>query len=103
MIKKLIQYLKSKGDLINEINELTGALDEKCRALVKLRADSQHRESELLKMIEFKDCQISDFEKMRKEKDEEIRSLRIKCDQMTEEDKIRESKKFKKPKRLFYY
>ncbi|WP_374091765.1 hypothetical protein [Pasteurella multocida] len=66
--KKLLKHLKSKSDLINEINELAGALDEKCKALVKLRADSQHRESELLREIEFKDSQIADFERIRQEK-----------------------------------
>ncbi|HDR1832401.1 hypothetical protein [Pasteurella multocida] len=95
MIKKLIQYLKSKGDLIDEINELKGVLDEKCRALVKLRADSQHRESELLREIEFKNSQIADFEHIRQAKDEYIQRLKIKFGQMAHENRMRNKKKSK--------
>ncbi|HDX1111691.1 MULTISPECIES: hypothetical protein [Pasteurella] len=95
MFKKLLKHLKSKSDLIDEINELKGVLDEKCRALLKLRADSQHRESELLKMIEFKDSQIADFERVRQEKDEYIKRLKIKCGQMAHENRMRNKKKSK--------
>lgn len=95
MIKKLIQYLKSKGDLIDEINELKGSLDEKCRALVKFRADSQHRESELLREIEFKNSQIADFEHIRQAKDEYIQRLKIRFGQMAHENRMRNKKKSK--------
>lgn len=79
MFKKLKLFFTKQKELIQQLDILRQEIN-------RLKSNYSLEKEQLLREIEWKEIQIEDYEKIRKEKDEYINRLNIKITQMAAEN-----------------
>ncbi|NBI12550.1 hypothetical protein GVX81_02715 [[Haemophilus] felis] len=79
MFKKLKLFFTKQKELIQQLDILRQEIN-------RLKSNHSLEKEHLLREIEWKEIQIEDYEKIRKEKDEYISRLNIKITQMAAEN-----------------
>lgn len=79
MFKKLKLFFTKQKELIKRLDSLKQEIN-------RLKSNYSLEKEQLLREIEWKEIQIEDYEKIRKEKDEYINRLNIKITQMAAEN-----------------
>ncbi|NBI40216.1 hypothetical protein GVX86_01730 [[Haemophilus] felis] len=79
MFKKLKLFFTKQKELIQQLDILRQEIN-------RLKSNYSLEKEQLLREIEWKEIQIEDYEKIRKEKDEYINRLNVKITQMAAEN-----------------